>query len=183
MQNNSKKNSSSIILREPDLNDEHLFLTAMKHSESLHYPYVKAPTTSLEFHNYVAKYNQSNQKSYLAVDSNAQIIGVFNINDIVRGLFQNAYLGYYATAEYAGRGLMSQALKLVLENVFNDLKLHRLEANIQPENKASIHLVRQNGFREEGYSPKYLFINNEWRDHVRFALTYEDWLNAHGDNQ
>lgn len=71
---------------------------------------------------------------------------------------------------------MSQSLKLVLHEFFSRLKLHRIEANIQPTNSASIHLVPQNGFLKEGFSPRYLKIHGIWQDHFRFALTYEDWL-------
>jgi len=65
---------------------------------------------------------------------------------------------------------------LLLDKVFNELKLHRIEANIQPTNSSSIHLVTQNGFRKEGFSPRYLKINNIWQDHFRFALTSEEWM-------
>lgn len=67
--------------------------------------------------------------------------------------------------DYAGKGYMSAGLKLVLEKVFNELALHRLEATIQPENTASICLVKKNGFRYEGYSPRYLQIDNVWCGH------------------
>ncbi len=76
------------------------------------------------------------------------ITGVFNLSEIVRGYFQNAYLGFYAVADYAGKGYMSAGLKLVLQDAFENLKLHRLEANIQPGNIRSINLVKNNGFRK-----------------------------------
>lgn len=71
---------------------------------------------------------------------------------------------------------MNQALKLVLAKIFQELQLHRIEANIQPTNTSSIHLATHNGFRKEGFSPRYLKVNGIWCDHFRFALTYEDWL-------
>lgn len=77
---------------------------------------------------------------------------------------------------FAGKGLMSQGLKLILEKIFLELKLHRIEANIQPTNKSSILLVKKNGFIKERFSQRYLKINNQWIDHFRFALTYEDWI-------
>lgn len=174
----NKENPSSIILlREPTLNDEEQFINTMERSKSLHHPFLKAPNSSQEFQDYYHKYQQANNKSYLAVNSENQIIGVFNINDIVYGVFQSAYMGYYATIDFAGQGLMSKALKLILIHVFTQLKLHRIEANIQPTNQLSINLATRNGFQKEGYSPRYLKINNIWCDHIRFALTYEDWLN------
>ena len=71
---------------------------------------------------------------------------------------------------------MSAGLKLLFSKAFEELKLHRIEANIQPENLGSIKLVEHHGFKKEGYSPRYLKINDTWCDHERWAITYEDWL-------
>ncbi len=163
-------------LREPKLEDEAAFIAAMQRSQSLHQPWVKVPMTSHEFRAYYRRYQQPSQKSFLVCDESGNIVGVFNLNEVVGGLFQSAYLGFYAVAEYAGRGYMNAGLKLVLQKAFEELDLHRIEANIQPENKRSINLVKNNGFTKEGFSPRYLKINGEWRDHERWALTYEDWL-------
>jgi len=166
---------NEIFIREPLLGDEDAFLIAIQKSQSLHHPWVKAPQNSEEFKDYIQRYQQTDYKSFLVfLDKN--IIGVFNISEIVRGFFQNAYLGFYAMSDYAGRGYMSAGLKLVLHNVFTEMKLHRLEANIQPINIKSINLVKNNGFRQEGYSLNYLKINDKWCDHERWAITYEDWL-------
>ena len=70
---------------------------------------------------------------------------------------------------------MFEGVCLAIVYAFNDLNLHRLEANIQPENQASINLVQRLGFEKEGFSPQYLKINGEWRDHERWALTAENW--------
>lgn len=167
---------SSVFIREPSLNDEDNFIMTMKRSKSLLHPFITTPETSQQFQDYLLKYQQSNHKSYLVLTPDNQIVGVFNINNMIYGVSQSASLGYYASIDYAGQGLMSKALKLVLEKIFIELKLHRIEANIQPANKASIWLVTKNGFREEGFSPRYLKINEVWCDHIRFALTYEDWI-------
>jgi ribosomal-protein-alanine N-acetyltransferase len=74
-----------------------------------------------------------------------------------------------------GRGLMSEAVSLVVTQAFEELGLHRVEANIQPDNKPSIALVRGLGFRQEGYSPRYLRIAGEWRDHERWAILADEW--------
>ena len=108
------------------------------------------------------------------VDDDA-MAGVFNFSEIVRGTFQSAYLGYYAFAPHAGDGYMSDGLRLALDSAFRTLKLHRVEANIQPGNVRSIALVRKAGFTREGFSRRYIKIAGRWRDHVRFALTIEDW--------
>ncbi|HAT3986296.1 TPA: GNAT family N-acetyltransferase [Legionella pneumophila] len=165
-----------IVILEPSAQDETAFISAMKNSRDFHYPFTIAPTTAEEFQIYLSKSKHESEQYYIAWNENQQIIGVFNISGIMRGVFRSAYLGYYATAEHAGKGLMSQALKLVLKKIFTTLDLHRIEANIQPTNTASIQLAMKNGFIKEGFSPRYLKINGIWQDHFRFALTFEDWL-------
>ena len=87
---------------------------------------------------------------------------------------RSAYLGYFALEPYAGQGYMGEGLRLVLRHAFGPLGLHRLEANIQPGNAASIGLVKAAGFRREGLSPRYLKIAGRWRDHERWAILAED---------
>jgi len=84
-------------------------------------------------------------------------------------------VGYYVGSRHAGRGYMTEAIQLTLRHAFEESKLHRLEANIQPCNAASIALVRRAGFTREGYSPRYLKVCGRWRDHERWAITVEDW--------
>lgn len=103
------------------------------------------------------------------------LLGAINLSEIVRGAFQSAYLGYYLGETFARQGYMSEALALMLREAFGALRLHRVEANIQPDNLASIALVRGAGFQQEGYSPRYLKIGGRWRDHERWALRIEQW--------
>jgi [ribosomal protein S5]-alanine N-acetyltransferase len=103
------------------------------------------------------------------------LIGVINLNDPVRGGFQSACLGYYGDHSVARLGYMTEGLGLVLDYAFSELGFHRLEANIQPGNVASIALVKRLGFRLEGFSPKYLKIGEDWRDHQRWAILADDW--------
>jgi RimJ/RimL family protein N-acetyltransferase len=166
----------NVFIREPKIEDKEVFISAMQRSQSLHHPWVKAPTTPKEFDEYFQRYQQPNQNSFLLCNDKGNLVGVFNINEIVRGLFQNAYLGFYVVADYSGKGYMGAGLKLVLSKIFHELKLHRIEANIQPDNVKSIQLVKKNGFRYEGFSPRYLKIDNEWRDHEHWAMTYEDFM-------
>jgi ribosomal-protein-alanine N-acetyltransferase len=98
------------------------------------------------------------------------IVGVVNVNEIVWGVFRSAYLGYYGMARWSRRGLMTQAIRKASLYAFDEIRLHRLEANIQPDNIASIALVRRLGFVKEGFSPQYLMIGDVWRDHERWAL-------------
>ena len=106
--------------------------------------------------------------------ASGRVAGVVNLNEIVAGVFQSAYLAYYGTAGLAGRGLMTEAVRLAAAHAFGVLGLHRLEANIQPDNLRSIALVKRLGFRLEGFSPRYLRIGGEWRDHERWALLAEE---------
>jgi len=103
---------------------------------------------------------------------------VFNFNNIIRGAFQNAFLGFYAFAPYARKGLMAEGLQLALRYAFSTLRLHRLEANIQPGNIASVALVRRCGFVREGFSRAYWKVAGRWRDHERWALVADDWRSA-----
>jgi [ribosomal protein S5]-alanine N-acetyltransferase len=103
------------------------------------------------------------------------LLGAINLSEIVRGVFQSGSLGYYIGAPYHGQGYMTDALGLMLRLAFGGLRLHRLEANIQPGNTASLALVRRAGFRREGSSPRYLKVAGRWRDHERWALLVEDW--------
>ncbi len=107
-------------------------------------------------------------------NEDAAIAGVFNLSQIVYGSFRNAYLGYYAFVPFAGNGCMREGMRLVMRHAFGSLGLHRLQANIQPGNAASIALVRGAGFRKEGFSPRYLKIAGRWRDHESWAALAED---------
>jgi RimJ/RimL family protein N-acetyltransferase len=164
-----------IILREIKQSDKAAFVAAMQQSQSFHHPWVKAPSTPEEFDQYFERCQQDRHKGFVVCDANHNIAGVFNLNEIVRGLFQNAYLGFYAVAHYAGQGYMSVGLKKLFKHFFNELGLHRIEANIQPTNTQSIHLVKSNGFRYEGSSPHYLKIDGVWQEHEHWAMTKEDY--------
>ena len=100
---------------------------------------------------------------------------MININEVIRGAFQCGALGYYAFSPYAGKGLMHEGMLLVLKYAFQKLKLHRVEANIQRNNRASIALVRKCGFVREGLSRRMLKVCGKWRDHERWALLVEDF--------
>jgi GrpB-like predicted nucleotidyltransferase (UPF0157 family)/RimJ/RimL family protein N-acetyltransferase len=165
-----------VTIREPTLNDKNEFIKAMQRSQELHNQWVHVPVTPDEFDKYLQRYQQTSHKSFLVCEQSGNIAGVFNISEIVRGLFQNAYLGFYAVIDYANKGYMSAGLRLVLSKTFTDLALHRLEANIQPDNVCSIQLVKNNGFRYEGFSPRYLKINGEWHGHEHWAITLEDYI-------
>jgi ribosomal-protein-alanine N-acetyltransferase len=88
---------------------------------------------------------------------------------------KSAYLGFYAFVGCESQGYMKEGLALVLDAAFSELGFHRLEANVQPTNNASSALVARLGFRREGFSPRYLFIDGAWRDHDRWAILSDEW--------
>lgn len=157
--------------------DRPVFLAMVRESRDLHRPWAFPPERDDQFEELLARAARDDVLCLLArpLEDPTEIAGVFTISQIVRGLFQSAYLGYYASARHAGQGLMREALELVLDHCFGPLGLHRLEANIQPGNEASVALARGAGFRLEGFSPRYLLIGGQWRDHERYAITAEEW--------
>lgn len=155
---------------------EMLFLDSAGKSKQLHHPWVSAPGNSDAFRKYLEKYDGEHNKSFLVINDLQQPVACINLNEIVRGFFQSAYLGYYVFVPFDGKQLMKQAMQLVIEEAFANIGLHRLEANIQPGNTRSVALVRSLGFRREGLSQRYLKINGEWQDHERYAITSEEWL-------
>lgn len=160
----------SIYLRPLTTNDRDAFLAMSQGSRDMHEPWISPPTTPRGFEAYVARLERDDHESFLVCDKNTHAItGVINLNNIVRGTFLSASLGYYAAAGFAGRGYMQKGLQKVTEHAFRVMGLHRLEANIQPENIRSIRLVRRCGFRLEGLSPEFLFIDGAWRDHERWC--------------
>ncbi|GHC46047.1 hypothetical protein GCM10010096_17020 [Alcaligenes pakistanensis] len=140
-------------------------------NQDYHLPWVTPFTDKAGFDNWFSRGLTGPNVGLIAREvASKKVIGVVNINEIVAGAFQSAYLGYYGMQDFARTGLMTQVLRAAVDYAFSELGLHRLEANIQPGNAASIALVRRVGFKYEGFSPSYLCINGEWRDHERWAL-------------
>jgi [ribosomal protein S5]-alanine N-acetyltransferase len=160
-----------VLIRPVEENDMREFLASVRRSRRLHRPWVNAPDTPARFRAYLAHMQPPSNYAFLVCRRPDQaLIGVINLSNIVRGLFQSGYLGYYAFAGHEGRGYMRAGLNAVVRHAFKDLKLHRLEANVQPGNGASLALLRACAFQQEGYSPRYLKIGGRWRDHERWAI-------------
>jgi [ribosomal protein S5]-alanine N-acetyltransferase len=163
-----------VVLRPPTLRDLEELTTLNRASSHLHRGLAAPPTKPEQFHAFLKRCRRADCASFLICRvGDGAIAGSIGLSQIVRGNFQSAYLGYYIGEPYAGRGYMTEALGLMLRYAFLRLKLHRLEANIQPGNVASIALVRRAGFVREGYSRRYLKICGRWRDHERWALVAE----------
>jgi ribosomal-protein-alanine N-acetyltransferase len=164
-----------VAIRLLERHDRDAFLALARDSRDLHRPWTYPPERPEQFEEL---YSRSRRDDFVCLVAFApdtgELVGVFTISQIFRGAFQSAYLGYYANQRHAGQGLMREALEQVLDHSFGPLALHRIEANIQPGNHPSIALARGAGFRLEGFSPRYLLIGGQWRDHERYALTAED---------
>jgi len=150
------------------------FIAAVKASRSLHHPWISPPDTRERFAEWNAHLGRDDQAGYLLRHADCGgLVGYVTVANIVRRAFLSAAMGYGAFEGHAGRGLMRTGLERVLALVFGDLGLHRVEANIQPGNAASIALARRLGFEKEGFSPRFLMIGGEWKDHERWALRAE----------
>lgn len=156
------------------------FTARVHESRALHHPWLSPPATIEEYESYAARLTAGEGRAGFLVceRETGAVAGFVNVNNIVHGAFRCGALGYGAFAHAAGRGLFREALGLVLAHSFapegdGGLGLHRLEANIQPGNTASIALVRGAGFRLEGFSPDFLRVAGAWRDHERWAITAE----------
>lgn len=103
------------------------------------------------------------------------LCGEINLSSIQRGPFQNAYVGYWIDQKWAGQGLMPEALVVLARFAFEEVHLHRLQVSIIPRNDASRRVVDKIGLRDEGVAERYLEINGVWEDHVRYAITTEEW--------
>lgn len=102
------------------------------------------------------------------------VIGRISVSGIVRGIWQNGFIGYSIAHDMANRGFMSEALRRVVLYSFADLALHRVQASILPRNRASVRVAEKVGFRYEGLARRYMEINDVWEDHGIYALTVED---------
>lgn len=102
-------------------------------------------------------------------------IGSVAVSNVIRGVLQSAFLGYSVDEKENGKGIATEAIKKIIEVSFNELKLHRLEANVIPSNTASIRVLEKLNFVKEGYSKNYCRINDIWQDHLRFAIINNDF--------
>ncbi|WP_324276008.1 GNAT family protein [Blastococcus brunescens] len=122
----------------------------------------------------VARRARSGASLPFAVRVEGRLAGQVTLDNIVRGALRSGYLGYWIDRSVAGRGMASLAVALVCDHAFGEVGLHRVEADIRPENRPSQQLVERLGFRREGLLRRYLDIDGDWRDHYSYALLAED---------
>lgn len=157
------------------------FIDAAQASTDLHEPWIAPPRTHSAFAAHLRRYGLPEHASYVGVAENGSLIGCVHLNEIVHGALQSAYLAYFVFRPFDGHGVMRRLLSRVIDRAFRMHELHRLEANIQPDNERSRALVKHLGFRLEGFSPRYLRVDGAWRDHERYALTVEEWTAVDAD--
>jgi ribosomal-protein-alanine N-acetyltransferase len=104
-----------------------------------------------------------------------RLCGEINLSSIHRGPFQSGYVGYWVDREHAGKGYTPEASVLMFRFAFEELGLHRLQISIVPRNRASRRVAQKLWLRGEGIALRYLEIDGKWEDHVRYAITAEEW--------
>jgi [ribosomal protein S5]-alanine N-acetyltransferase len=112
---------------------------------------------------------------FISKKGGSAVIGSVSLTEICRGPFQAAYLGYAMDQDEQGKGLMTEALQLMIQFAFEKMNLHRLMANHLPSNKRSAAVLKRLGFVVEGTAKNYLRIEGKWQDHVLTSLTNGDW--------
>ena len=171
--------AARVLIRAPALDDEAEWIVRMRASRHLHRPWIRMPLTPDDYRAYVARNAEERREQRIVCRlEDGALVGFANVSEIVRGSLSSAFLGYGGTAGFAGRGYMSEGMQLVLREAFTTLRLHRLEANIQPGNRSSIALAERAGFVREGFSERYLKVGGRWRDHERWAIRAEQWRTA-----
>ena len=145
-------------------------------NKAYHQPWVFPATDKDTYRGYIERVDGMRAFGFLVARNDDDVmVGVINVNDVIMGGQRCASLGYYGAHAHAGHGYMREGLALVLDQAFGPLGLHRIEANVQPGNQASLALIERLGFRREGFSPSFLEIDGAWRDHERWAICEDEW--------
>lgn len=156
------------------------FLAMTNASQNFHRPWVFPALDPRRYRGYLDRLaNGRTIGFFLGRLEDDALLGVVNINDVIYGGMRSGTLGYYIGSDFTRSGYMSEGLSMVLDRAFIELRLHRMEANVQPGNEGSLALIQRMGFRKEGFSHSFLQIDGVWRDHERWAMLAEEWL---GDN-
>ncbi|XVQ10704.1 GNAT family N-acetyltransferase [Spirillospora sp. CA-255316] len=164
--------AGQVVLRRTSADDRDEFIRLARASGRLHHPWVWVPTTEPGFEEYLARFDQVTAVGFVVcLRSTGAIVGFVSISRIERGSYEKGVLGYGAFTPHEGRGYMTEGVGLAVRHGFERLGLHRLEADIQPGNTASLRLAAKVGLRREGFSPKLIRIEGVWRDHERWAIT------------
>jgi [ribosomal protein S5]-alanine N-acetyltransferase len=109
-------------------------------------------------------------------EDDKRVIGRIALGGVLRGAFQNAYLGYWIDQQHQGRGFATEAVRATTTFAFSAAQLHRIQAAVMPHNSRSIRVLEKAGYRREGVAERYLYIAGRWEDHVLYAMTAEEWM-------
>ena len=160
----------------PTEEDQEEWIARVRASRKLHGEWLAMPDTPVGYAAYLRRSRDPGRRFYVGRRrDDGALVGFANLSEIIRGNLQQAFLGFGAFAGFEGQGYMRELLEQVLRDAFDELGLHRVEANVQPGNERSKALVRRVGFVKEGFSESYLMVAGAWRDHERWAMTEERW--------
>ncbi len=161
----------------PTQKNVQLYLDFLRRNETYHKPWVYHSIDPKFYAHYLSRIKRGITQGCFIFDIKSDtLVGVININNIQLGSLRMASLGYYGDEANAGKGYMTEGMGLVLKYAVENIGLNRIEANIQPDNFASIRLVKRLDFQKEGFSPDYMQIGGKWRDHERWAILAGDIL-------
>jgi ribosomal-protein-alanine N-acetyltransferase len=165
-----------VYLRHPRKSDMDEFTRLVLVSRRFLHPWVTPATTPEAYERYLQFSRRKSMCACLVCRSeDSGIIGVCSLSQIFLGDLPRASLGYWIGAKFSGQGYMTEALNLLLAYAFETLRLHRIEADIQPENVHSKALAARTGFRIVGFFPRYLKVAGRWMDHERWAIGRKEW--------
>lgn len=165
-------------LRRPSVSDAEEFVARVADSDHLA-PWSFPPIDVGAFRQWLMRGERQEIEQYLVCcREDDAIAGFVSLNGIQRGALQRATAGWSALAPHVGQGHLTDGVSLLLEVAFTQLRLHRVEADIQPGNERSRALARRCGMRLEGYSPRLVLVDGDWRDHERWAVDVVDWRAA-----
>jgi [ribosomal protein S5]-alanine N-acetyltransferase len=150
------------------------WLSRWEPSNGLHWRARHTPAAYRAMRRVVARRARMGTSLPFALRVEGRLAGQVTLDNIVRGALRSGYLGYWIDRSVAGRGMASLAVALVCDHAFNQVGLHRVEADIRPENLPSQRLVERLAFQREGLLRRYLDIDGDWRDHISYALLAED---------
>lgn len=167
-----------VFLRRPSVEDRDEWVALRESCLDFLLPWEPRQNVRSEAERWTSFFQTSNtddrQRFLICENASGAIVGYVGLNDIRRGVMQSCNAGYWIGARFTRKGYMTEGLRMAVGHAFRTLKLHRVEAGIQPNNTASIGVVKKLGFRYEGTALRLLEINGRWCDHERWAITSEE---------
>ncbi|MEY4386723.1 MAG: hypothetical protein RLY20_2006 [Verrucomicrobiota bacterium] len=174
--NHIELRGKKVLLRPPTMKDFREFAAMSKASRAAFRTLATTHFTRQRFAEWIGNWKRDDARTFLICrQPDGVIVGSMGLFNIVRRQVKTSFIGYSVGAAHQRQGYATEALQLVLRFAFRKLRLHRVEASIQPRNKPSRALVKRAGFQCEGLSQRLVKIGGRWRDHERWAILAEDW--------